>query len=297
MLHLGVVDHRPRQRNGRFRLQLFDEHLAGPQADPVIDVRKVDQRPREKSSNEHVGSGGARGDHAWDVLVGHKRSVEHRVVASCSAHPHHIPRFFDRVAFRVPCQKEVDNLPRFRIARVHGVSAEPRPHRRKTAERLPTGDLIATLDALCFRRREQTRNVVAMFGVARCENFAGGCIFEDPFAGFVAPACEVGRGPDPVVVHVDAQRGRRRVLCEPACFARHLRERHAHPAELLRNGHLQIPGGLQFVEVLQAELVVAIVAWCTLTAPVKKSLGEYGTGSRGHESPKRYRCAAGNSSR
>ena len=123
-----------------------------------------------------------------------------------------------------------------------------------------------------------------MFGVARCEHFTGRCIFEDPLARLVASAPEIRRGSDPVVVHVDAQRGRRRVLREQTRFARHLRERHARPTELLRNGHLEIASGFQLVEILQAECVVAIVAGRPLAAPVKKRLGQYGTGSRGHES-------------
>ena len=154
VLHLRVVDHWPRQRNGRFRLQLLDQHLAGPQADRVVDVRKVDERPGEKPDDEHIGAGRARGDHAPDVLIGHKRAFEHCVVAARRAHPHHVPRFFDRVAFGVARQKEVDNLRRLWIARVHGVPAEPRPHRRKAAKRLPAGQFVAGVDALRFRRGE-----------------------------------------------------------------------------------------------------------------------------------------------
>ena len=83
-----------------------------------------------------------------------------------------------------------------------------------------------------------------MFGVARGEHFAGRCIFEDPLARLVASAPEVRRVADPVVMHVNAQRGRWRVLGEQTRFARNLRERHPQPAELLRDGHLEIPGGL-----------------------------------------------------
>src|SRR5205814_3924327 len=92
-------------------------------------------------------------------------------------------------------------------------------------------------------------------------------------------APEIRRVTDPVVVHVDAQRGRRRVLREQTRFARHLRERHARPTELLRNGHLEIASGFQLVEILQAECVVAIVAGRPLAAPLQKTWGKYGPGS------------------
>src|SRR5207247_1939892 len=91
------------------------------------------------------------------------------------------------------------------------------------------------------------------------------------------------RGDDSIVVHVNAQRGGGRVLREQTRFARHLRERHALPAELLRNSHLEIPGGLQLVEILQTKCVIAIVFGRALAAPVKKRLGQYGTRSRSHE--------------
>ena len=123
MLHLRVIDHRPRQRNRRFRLQLLNEHLAGPQPDRVVDVRKIDERPGEKPGDKHVSAGRAGREHARDVFVGHKRAFEYGVVAACRTHPHHVPRLLDRVAFRVARQKEVDNLWRLRIARVHGVPA------------------------------------------------------------------------------------------------------------------------------------------------------------------------------
>ena len=177
----------------------------------------------------------------------------------------------------------MDNLRRLQIARVHGVSAEPRPHRRKTAETLPAGQLVPAIDALRFGRGKQTRDVVPVFGVARCEHFTGRCIFEDPLARLVASAPEIRRGSDPVVVHVDAQRRRGRVLCEQARFARHLCERHALPAELLRYRHEEIAGGLQLVEVFPAKRVVAIVLRRPLAATVEKCLREHGPG-RGHRS-------------
>src|SRR5229473_589569 len=97
-------------------------------------------------------------------------------------------------AGKVARQKEVNNPRRLWIARVHGVPAEPRPHWRKAAKRLPAGQLVAAVDALCFRRGKQSGDVVAVFSVARREHFARRGIFEDPLAGLVAPAPEVRRG-------------------------------------------------------------------------------------------------------
>ena len=53
-----------------------------------------------------------------------------------------------------------------------------------------------------------------MFGMTRRKHFAGRRIFENPLARLVAPAPEIRRIADPVVVHIDTQRGRRRVLRE-----------------------------------------------------------------------------------
>jgi len=68
------------------------------------------------------------------------------------------------------------------------------------------------------------------------------------------------------VVHVHAQRRGRRVAGEAARFARVLVQRVAETAEFLRQGELQIAGGLELVEILLAELVVAVVAGRPLPA-------------------------------
>src|SRR6185503_12900897 len=54
VLHLGVIDHRPRQRDGRLRLQLLDEHLADAHREAVVDVGEPDERPRQEAGDEVV---------------------------------------------------------------------------------------------------------------------------------------------------------------------------------------------------------------------------------------------------
>ena len=283
VLHLRMIRHRPRQRDRPLRLELIDDELAHAEREAVVDVRERGQRPGEKPEDEHVGAGDAGRDHARDVLVRDERAFEHGVVAARRAHAHDVPCVLDRVAFRLTRHEKVNDFQRVRIARVHGVPAEPRPHGRQAAERLPAGELVAAVDPLGLRRGEQARNVVPVLGMARREHLAGRGIAQDPLARLVARAPQVGRVADPVVVHVDAQRRRGRVLCEQARFARHLCERHALPAELLRYRHEEIAGGLQLVEVFPAKRVVAIVLRRPLAATVEKCLREHGPG-RGHRS-------------
>ena len=110
-------------------------------------LREADERPREEAEDEVVDAGGAGGDDARDVLVGHERALEHRVVAARRAHAEHVPRVLDRVALRVARHEAVDDLRRRRVAHVHPVHAEARPHRRQAAERFASGESVAAVHA------------------------------------------------------------------------------------------------------------------------------------------------------
>ena len=92
------------------------------------------------------------------------------------------------------------------------------------------------------------------------EHFAGRRFTQDPLERFVAGAPRVGGVADPVVVHVQPERGCRRVLCEPPRLAADLDEVHAEAAEFLRHRHLQIARRFQLVEVFLEEAVVAVVS-------------------------------------
>jgi hypothetical protein len=80
---------------------------------------------------------------------------------------------------------------------------------------------------------------------------------ERPIAG----APEVGGDACPVQVHVDGNRGCRRVVRQAPLFAAHLGQGQAPTAELVWNRHAQITRRAQLLEVLIEEAVVAIVAW------------------------------------
>ena len=115
-----------------------------------------------------------------------------------------------------------------------------------------------------------------MLGVPRGEHLAGRRLLEDPLAGLVAAPPEVGRVAHPVVVHVDAERGGGRVERELARLEAHLLERQARPAELLRDRHEKVPRGLQLVEVLLAEAVLAVVERRPLAALREQGVREHG---------------------
>ena len=117
------------------------------------------------------------------------------------------------------------------------------------------------------------------------EHFAGRGLAQQPLVRLVAGAPRVGDEPDPVVVHVEAQRRRRRVLRQPPRLARGVGERQAEAAEFLREGHLQIARRLQLVEIFLTELIVAVVLRRALATPVEQRVGDNGPESNGHESP------------
>ena len=125
-----------------------------------------------------------------------------------------------------------------------------------------------------------TGSVVAALGVAGGEDLAGGRFLEDPLERLVAGAPEVGGDADPVVVHVDAERGGRRVVGETPRFAGDLGQREAEAAELPRHGHPQVAGLAQLVEVLLEEPVVAVVAGGAGAERLEHGVGNHAGGMR-----------------
>jgi hypothetical protein len=110
--------------------------------------------------------------------------------------------------------------------------------------------------------------------MARGEHLSGRGLPENPFAGLVAAPPEVGRVAHPVVVHVDAQRRGGGVESEAARLERHLLERHARPAELLRDRHEEVPRSLELVEVLLTEAVLSVVERRSFAALLEKCIRE-----------------------
>ena len=75
----------------------------------------------------------------------------------------------------------------------------------------------------------------------------------------VARAVQVGCDPGPIDVHVDRERGGRRVRAEPPLLAHGLRERQTAAAQFDRHREHEIPGLAQFLEIFSEERVLAIV--------------------------------------
>src|SRR6266542_3111820 len=118
--------------------------------------------------------------------------------------------------------------------------------------------------------------------MSRGENFVRARVLEDEANRLVPSAPAVGRSADPVVVHVQAQRGRRRIAGEAPRFARVLVEGETEAAELLRQRQLQVAGGLELVKVFLAELVIAIVARRTRAASLEQRIRKNRAGHHSH---------------
>ena len=99
------------------------------------------------------------------------------------------------------------------------VQAVARPDRRQAAEHLVAGEAVAAVHPLGLAGRQQHRQVVAALGVPGGEDLARHRLLQQPVERAVAAAPEIGGRPDPVEVHVDAERGRRRVIGEAALLA------------------------------------------------------------------------------
>src|SRR2546427_9802054 len=87
------------------------------------------------------------------------------------------------------------------------------------------------------------------------------------------------------MMHIYAERGGWRVSRKLARLSSHLRQVHAEAAQFARDRHQQIPGGLQLVEILLAETVLAIVERCTLATSVEERLGQHGFRRHSHHGP------------
>ena len=168
----------------------------------------------------------------------------------------------------------MDDPGRLRVGRVHPVNSQKGPHGRQAPEGFPAGELVAAVHALGPRRREQNRKVVARLGVTGREDlaFAGG--LEDPVARRVSGLLHLGRDAAPVGVHVDGQGRRGGVVGEPAGLTRGLGQRHAQAAVLARDGHFQVAGLAQVLEVLAEEAVLAVVHGRALVKAPQKLIGE-----------------------
>jgi hypothetical protein len=112
--------------------------------------------------------------------------------------------------------------------------------------------------------------------MARGEDLPGFGFLQQPLERAIAAAPEVGGVSDPVMVHVEADRGRRRELRQPAGLASDLDEVHPRPTELFRQGQVQVAGGAQLVEVFLEESIVTVIDRRALAAPLEERIGQNG---------------------
>jgi hypothetical protein len=106
------------------------------------------------------------------------------------------------------------------------------------------------------------------------EYFARHCLRQHPFERAVALPPQIGSDPDPVEVHVDAKRRRRRVIAETALRPANLRQIHAGATQFFRHRHRQITGVTQSFEVLVKEPVFTVVDGSPLGELVQQFVGQ-----------------------
>lgn len=209
-------------------------------------------------------------------------------------HPQRVPRFVDAIVRGVAVDECVDDLRVGGIAGVHAVDAEVVPHGREAAEDLVAGERPAAVDPLGLRRREQYGHVVAGLTMAGGEDPALGRLPEHPVAGRVAGSMEVGAEADEVVVHVHRDSGRRSDVGDTTLKTVDLGERQSETAELDGQGRQEVAAVAQLLEVVDEELVVAVVAGGPLVEALQHLVGEEadGLGVRcGRHAMRRYGSA------
>ena len=96
------------------------------------------------------------------------------------------------------------------------------------------------------------------------EDLARHRLLQQPFKRTVAPAPQIGDQPDPIEMHVDAERRRRSMIAEPALLATNFGEIESGPAQFFRHGHRQIADFPQILEILVEEPVFAVVTATSL---------------------------------
>jgi hypothetical protein len=242
---------------------------------------------------EQARSGEAGRAHHRDAVVGHEGALQHRVLARGGAHPERVPRLLDRVAVGVAVEEAVHDLRVRRVARVQPMDAEVVPDRRQAAKNLVARESPAALDPLGLGRGHEQRHVVAGLAVARGEHAPRGGLLEHPGAALVARPVQVRGDARPVQVHVDRDRRGRRDVREPALQPGHLGERQAGAAEGGGDGDVQVARGLQLVEVLLEEAVVAVVLRGPGVEAGEHRVGEHGRGGDGAQWNLRSKMAPG----
>src|SRR5689334_10172590 len=198
VLDLRVTRHRTGEREGAFALCIRDALVQGSFGQSVVNISKTHQRPSKHRKYELVDSCSASWHDSGNIPIWNKRTLQRGVVAPGRAHSKNIPGFLDLVSFAIARQEGVNDLGLVTVARVHSMQAKPRPDWRQAAKVLTAGEPVTTLDAFCFRRREQNWHIIAAFRMARCEDLARGCLAQNPFQRGIPASPEVSCDSEPV---------------------------------------------------------------------------------------------------
>ena len=148
---------------------------------------------------------------------------------------------------------------------------------------LTPGKPVAAFDALCFRGREQNRDIVAAFGVAGREDLAGRCFSQDPFQRGISAAPKIGGNAEPVKMHVYGKGSGRRVIRQPALLPANFRQRHARAAKFRGQRQQQILRRPQILEILVDEAVLPVVGGGARRKSRQHLFGKTGFTGRGED--------------
>jgi hypothetical protein len=106
------------------------------------------------------------------------------------------------------------------------------------------------------------------------EHLTGFSFLQEPLERPIAAAPQVGGVADPVGVHVETERRRRRKPRQPTRLAGDFDETHAQPAEFFRQRHVPVAGGAQLVEVFLEEAIVTVEDRRSIAASLQKGIGQ-----------------------
>src|SRR2546423_10555627 len=145
-----MVSHGARERERTLALGRSNALVQGWPGQAVVHIGEAHQRPGEYREYKCVDSCAPGRHHPRDISVGNECVFQNSVIAARGAHAENVPGFLDDVTAVIARHERVDDLRMLRVARVHSVQAETRPHRRQAAKLLATGEAIAALHALCL---------------------------------------------------------------------------------------------------------------------------------------------------
>jgi hypothetical protein len=135
---------------------------------------------------------------------------------------------------------------------------------------LVSEETVTAIDPLGLGRGVKCLEIVARLRITVGEYGAARRLLQHPDLGAVALAPQIGSDAGCQEMHVDAERGRRRAPRQPTLLPAKLNEGQPKPAKVPWHRCEQIFGFAEFLEIVQEEAVLPIVAGGSLCAPLQE---------------------------